>query len=114
MQFDRDDYPELLDVDINCAGDRTVQAHKCILVSRLKYFNMMFSSNWAETRTINFETIPAEYVEVLIDFIYGEDARYLQQKGNLINTPSSPLSVFQRDLPRVCYRRNTPKRLSPT
>lgn len=48
MQLERNTFPELHDVTIRCANERSFRAHKCILVSRLKYFNMMFSSSWVE------------------------------------------------------------------
>lgn len=80
MQFDRHILPELYDVTIKCANEREIQAHKCILVSRLKYFNMMFSSSWMETSQVNFTSIPVEYVEVLIDFLYDNSSSRLLSK----------------------------------
>lgn len=80
MQFDRNLLPELYDVTIRCANDRAIPAHKCILVSRLKYFNMMFSSSWMETSEVNFTSIPVEYVEVLIDFLYDNSSSRLLSK----------------------------------
>lgn len=48
FQLDRNSYPELHDVTIKCANDWEVKAHKCVLVSRLQYFNVMFNSSWIE------------------------------------------------------------------
>lgn len=81
MHFDRNAFPELFDVTIKCANDRFVQAHKCILVSRLKYFHMMFSSSWMESSEVNFSTIPVEYCESLVDFLYhNSPSRLLAKK----------------------------------
>lgn len=80
LHFDRNDHQDLWDVTINCASDRQLNAHKCILVSRLKYFNMMFSSSWMETSEVNFTTIPVEYCEVLLDFLYNNSASRLLSK----------------------------------
>lgn len=56
MAFSRKDFPELHDVTIKCANGRELMAHKCILVSRLEYFSMMFNANWMEVSYLN--TLP--------------------------------------------------------
>lgn len=52
MRFNRLSYPELYDVTIRCAENAEIKAHRCILSSRLEYFNMMFNSSWSES-TVN-------------------------------------------------------------
>ncbi|XP_055921882.1 inhibitor of Bruton tyrosine kinase [Eupeodes corollae] len=66
----RGDFPKLYDVTIRCAGDVEIHAHKCILVSRLEYFDLMFTHTWSETTTVNLTTVPPEYMTPIIDFLY--------------------------------------------
>lgn len=117
VSFDRNCFPELWDVTINCANERQVHAHKCILVSRLKYFNMMFSSSWMESKEVNFTTIPIEYVEVLVDFLYDNSARLLAKKyteafiTNMIVVADQLLCVRLKDIFQVhLIKRYTMKR----
>lgn len=67
------DFPELYDVRIICGDDVVLPAHKCILVARLEYFNMMFAHTWAEQSTVNLSTIPPEYMRPIIEFLYSSD-----------------------------------------
>lgn len=48
MRFNRLSYPELYDVTIKCADQMEIKAHRCVLSTRLEYFNMMFNSSWSE------------------------------------------------------------------
>lgn len=48
--FNRRDFPELYDVTIKLDHNQVIKAHKCVLVSRLEYFHMMFMNSWAEVR----------------------------------------------------------------
>lgn len=48
--FNRKGFPELYDVTIKCDHNQVIKAHKCVLVSRLEYFHMMFMNSWAEVR----------------------------------------------------------------
>ncbi|XP_055837019.1 inhibitor of Bruton tyrosine kinase [Episyrphus balteatus] len=66
----REDFPALYDVTIRCGGDVEINAHKCILVSRLEYFDLMFTHTWSERTTINLSTVPPEYMIPIIDFLY--------------------------------------------
>ncbi|XP_001360463.3 inhibitor of Bruton tyrosine kinase [Drosophila pseudoobscura] len=69
----RSDYPELYDVRIVCEDSKVLEAHKCMLVSRLEYFEMMFTHSWAERTTVNMEGVPAEYMEPVLDYLYSLD-----------------------------------------
>lgn len=48
MHVNRLSYPELYDVTIKCADQMEIKAHRCVLSTRLEYFNMMFNSSWSE------------------------------------------------------------------
>ncbi|EDW02415.1 GH21979 [Drosophila grimshawi] len=69
----RSDYPELCDVRIVCEDGEVLEAHKCILVARLEYFEMMFMHSWAERTTVTFDGVPAEYMEPVLDYLYSLD-----------------------------------------
>uniref|UniRef100_A0A182RRB7 BTB domain-containing protein n=1 Tax=Anopheles funestus TaxID=62324 RepID=A0A182RRB7_ANOFN len=69
-----DSYPELYDITIELQDDKKMRAHKCVLVARLDYFNMMFSHCWTEKRTTaDLKTVPREYMDVIIPFLYDND-----------------------------------------
>ncbi|KAH8369839.1 hypothetical protein KR093_001095 [Drosophila rubida] len=70
----RTDFPELYDVSLVCEEGEVLEAHKCILVARLEYFEMMFMHSWAERTTINFETVPVEYLDPILDYLYSLNA----------------------------------------
>lgn len=72
-QLSRTDHSELCDVTIKLERNDEIQAHKCILVSRLEYFNMMFIHNWAESKVVNLTTIPLEYMEPILDYLYSNN-----------------------------------------
>ncbi|XP_055593249.1 inhibitor of Bruton tyrosine kinase-like [Uranotaenia lowii] len=66
----RDSYPDLQDVIIKLQDNQEIKAHKCVLMARLEYFNMMFSHSWAESKTVNLTTVPLEYMDPIIEFLY--------------------------------------------
>uniref|UniRef100_A0A182Y6E7 BTB domain-containing protein n=1 Tax=Anopheles stephensi TaxID=30069 RepID=A0A182Y6E7_ANOST len=69
-----DSYPELYDITIELQDDKKMRAHKCVLVARLDYFNMMFAHCWTEKRTAaDLRTVPREYMDVIIPFLYDND-----------------------------------------
>uniref|UniRef100_A0A182PG48 BTB domain-containing protein n=1 Tax=Anopheles epiroticus TaxID=199890 RepID=A0A182PG48_9DIPT len=69
-----DSYPELYDITIELQDDKKLRAHKCVLVARLDYFNMMFAHSWTEKRTTaDLRTVPREYMDVIIPFLYDND-----------------------------------------
>jgi inhibitor of Bruton tyrosine kinase len=37
-------------VTIKLEDDKEIKCHKCVLVSRMEYFNMMFIHTWSEVR----------------------------------------------------------------
>ncbi|XP_030377175.1 inhibitor of Bruton tyrosine kinase isoform X2 [Scaptodrosophila lebanonensis] len=69
----RTDFPELYDLRIKCEGGDILEAHKCILVARLEYFEMMFMHSWAERTTVDFSAVPKEYMEPILDYLYSAD-----------------------------------------
>ncbi|XP_061517872.1 inhibitor of Bruton tyrosine kinase [Anopheles gambiae] len=69
-----DSYPELYDIAIELQDDKKLRAHKCVLVARLDYFNMMFAHSWMEKRTtVDLRTVPREYMDVIVPFLYDND-----------------------------------------
>ncbi|XP_063702839.1 inhibitor of Bruton tyrosine kinase-like [Culicoides brevitarsis] len=66
----RTDFPEFYDVTLKLDCEQEIQAHKCILMSRLEYFNMMFDHSWAEQDTVNLKSVPIEFMQPIIDFLY--------------------------------------------
>lgn len=81
-KLNRLSYPELYDVTIKCADNAEIRAHRCVLSSRLEYFNLMFNSGWSESTkdVINLTTIPAEYMEPIISFLYHNDAHFVRKQ----------------------------------
>lgn len=72
-RLQRSQYPELYDVRIVCEDNQVLEAHKCILVARLEYFEMMFMHSWAERTTVHFDGVPFEYLEPVLDYLYSLD-----------------------------------------
>uniref|UniRef100_A0A182QEH7 BTB domain-containing protein n=1 Tax=Anopheles farauti TaxID=69004 RepID=A0A182QEH7_9DIPT len=69
-----DSYQELYDLTIELQDDKKMRAHKCVLVARLDYFNMMFAHSWTEKRkTADLKTVPREYMDVIVPFLYDND-----------------------------------------
>uniref|UniRef100_A0A2M4AFK3 BTB domain-containing protein n=2 Tax=Anopheles triannulatus TaxID=58253 RepID=A0A2M4AFK3_9DIPT len=69
-----DSYPELYDLTIQLQGGETLRAHKCVLVARLEYFAMMFAHSWGERKTTaDLKTVPREYMDVIVPFLYDND-----------------------------------------
>uniref|UniRef100_A0A336KSV8 CSON014850 protein n=1 Tax=Culicoides sonorensis TaxID=179676 RepID=A0A336KSV8_CULSO len=71
--LNREDFPDLYDVTLKLDCTQEIRAHKCILMSRLEYFNMMFDHSWAEQDTVNLQSIAIEYMQPIIDFLYKND-----------------------------------------
>uniref|UniRef100_A0A1B0BRM9 BTB domain-containing protein n=1 Tax=Glossina palpalis gambiensis TaxID=67801 RepID=A0A1B0BRM9_9MUSC len=76
----RTDFPELHDISIVCENSSEILAHKCVLVARLQFFEMMFTHTWAEQNTIQLSTVPYEYMEAIIDFLYSLDAEHFRRE----------------------------------
>ncbi|KAM8711354.1 hypothetical protein ACLKA7_000488 [Drosophila subpalustris] len=72
-RLQRTSFPDLYDVRIVCEEGEVLEAHKCVLVSRLEYFEMMFMHTWAERATVNFDSVPVEYMEPILDYLYSLD-----------------------------------------
>lgn len=79
-KLSRDSYPDLRDVTIRLQDNQEIKAHKCILMARLEYFNMMFSHTWTESKTVNLTTIPLEYMEPIVDFMYNNDYQKIRDQ----------------------------------
>lgn len=82
LKFDRLSYPELYDVTIKCADSKEIKAHRCVLSTRLEYFNLMFNSSWSESTkdVVNLTTIPLEYMEPIINFLYHNDTNIIRNE----------------------------------
>lgn len=82
LSFDRVSYPDLYDITIECANDVVIMAHRCIISSQLDYFNVMLSHNWSEATNnlIKLHTVPAEYMKVIIDYLYHNDIRIIRKQ----------------------------------
>lgn len=80
--FERRNYPELYDITIECANNVVILAHRCIISSQLDYFNVMLSHNWSEATNnlIKLHTVPAEYMQVIIDFLYHNDIGIIRKQ----------------------------------
>lgn len=76
----RTDFPELHDISIVYENSKEILAHKCVLVARLQFFEMMFTHTWAEQNTIQLNTVPYEYMEAIIDFLYSLDAERFRRE----------------------------------
>lgn len=74
-------YPNLYDVTIQCDNNQQFQAHKCVLVTKLEYFSLMFNHAWSEKHCINLSTISIDYLKPLIDFVYTSDADYFRRQN---------------------------------
>ncbi|XP_055548784.1 inhibitor of Bruton tyrosine kinase [Wyeomyia smithii] len=85
----RDSYPELRDVIIKLQDNQEIHVHKCVLMARLEYFNMMFSHSWTESKTVNLSTVPLEYMEPIVDFLYDNNYQRIREQkyseGFLLN-----------------------------
>ncbi|CAL1542688.1 unnamed protein product [Lymnaea stagnalis] len=84
VTFDRSKLPELYDVAISSEDGEEIQCHKCILVPRLEYFYSMLSTGWVETFNTTTLTLPVsgKVLEILIDFLYSDDAPILRDCTN--------------------------------
>lgn len=82
LKLNRLSYPELYDVTIKCANDAEIRAHRCVLSTRLEYFNLMFNSSWSESTkdVINLTTVPFEYMEPIINFLYHNDMHFVRKQ----------------------------------
>ncbi|XP_065367472.1 inhibitor of Bruton tyrosine kinase [Calliphora vicina] len=74
------DYQQFYDVRILCENNVELPAHKCVLVARLEYFEMMFTHTWAEQTTINLSTVPIEYMQAIIEFLYSLDVEQFRKQ----------------------------------
>lgn len=82
LKLNRLSYPELYDVTIKCADNKKIKAHRCVLSTRLEYFNLMFNSSWSESTkdVIDLSTIAYEYMETIINFLYHNDPNLIRKQ----------------------------------
>lgn len=82
LKLNRLSYPELYDVTIKCADNKNIKAHRCVLSTRLEYFNLMFNNSWSESTKdiINLSTISYEYMETIINFLYHNDSNLIRKQ----------------------------------
>lgn len=78
-------FQELQDISIKAKGGKEISAHKCILTARLEYFNNLLAVRWNETTrrtTISLE-IPFNILESVIEFLYTDEVKLLQDSDNI-------------------------------
>lgn len=82
LKLNRQSYPELYDVTIKCANDEEIKAHRCVLSTRLEYFNLMFNSGWSEATKdcIRLTTVAYEHMEPIINFLYHNDTMIIRKQ----------------------------------
>lgn len=82
LKLNRLSYPELYDVTIKCADNAEIKAHRCVLSTRLEYFNLMFNSSWSEStqNVIHLTTVAFEYMEPIINFLYHNDTNFVRKQ----------------------------------
>lgn len=78
----RTNFPQLYDVTLKLDCEQELQAHKCVLISRLEYFSMMFDHSWAEKDYVNLQSISIEYMQPIIDFLYTNTIEDVQYSDN--------------------------------
>nr|AAL29148.1 SD05384p [Drosophila melanogaster] len=102
----RSDHPELYDVRIVCKDGKVLGAHKCMLVARLEYFEMMFMHLWAERSSVTMEGVPAEYMEPVLDYLYSLDNEAFCKQGYLETFLYNMITIcdqyFIESLQNVC------------
>nr|XP_016929755.1 inhibitor of Bruton tyrosine kinase [Drosophila suzukii] len=102
----RSDYPELYDVRIVCEDGKILEAHKCMLVARLEYFEMMFMHSWAERSSVTMEGVPAEYMEPVLDYLYSLETETFCKQGYLETFLYNMITIcdqyFIESLQNVC------------
>ena len=74
--FSRKSFPEYHDVVITTSDCEEVNAHRCLLASRLEYFRSMFCLGWIETsveqRRLNLP-MPGRVVRAVLEFLYRDE-----------------------------------------
>eukprot|EP00795_Rhopilema_esculentum_P017123 gene17123-8647_t len=118
------------DIKIEAENGSIFHCHKCILVSRLDYFQGMLGNPWMESNwahsTIKMP-IPENILKIILDFVYIGEANNLKatccpikgdmrifpcQTKNLDTLPVDALSdlsnVYKSLIPNMAYRRITP------
>ncbi|PIK52930.1 putative inhibitor of Bruton tyrosine kinase [Apostichopus japonicus] len=72
LSFDRFEFAELSDVILESDDEVLHHCHRCILVSRVEYFNSMLASSWFESSsTAPLQLpIPSSVMSILLDFVY--------------------------------------------
>ncbi|KAH8253689.1 hypothetical protein KR032_006546 [Drosophila birchii] len=102
----RSDFPELYDVKIVCEDGKVLEAHKCMLVARLEYFEMMFMHMWAERSSVTMEGVPAEYMEPVLDYLYCLETETFCKQGYLETFLYNMITIcdqyFIESLQNVC------------
>lgn len=71
LSFDRYKLREFCDIQLECADDVIIEAHKCVLVARVEFFRSMLISHWAE-KSSSVSKVPIQsrvFVHVL-EYVY--------------------------------------------
>ncbi|GFS53093.1 inhibitor of Bruton tyrosine kinase [Nephila pilipes] len=85
MTFNRKSMSNLYDVNLISSNETVFGCHKCILAARLDYFHSMLSTCWVENSQLGNLSLPisTEIMEVLIEYIYTDDANKLLDSENI-------------------------------
>ncbi|KAL0275010.1 UNVERIFIED_CONTAM: hypothetical protein PYX00_003000 [Menopon gallinae] len=76
IKFERKNFDYLWDVSLKSEDGMIIKAHKCILVSRLEYFDCMINQGWLEStqKTAINLPIPGKILQILINYLYTDEA----------------------------------------
>ncbi|XP_052864341.1 inhibitor of Bruton tyrosine kinase-like, partial [Anopheles cruzii] len=67
-------FRELHDLTIVLEGEEKLRVHRCVLVTRLEYFAVMFGHTWGENRTtVDLHTIPHSTMKLIVTFLYDHE-----------------------------------------
>ncbi|XP_071454311.1 inhibitor of Bruton tyrosine kinase [Hetaerina americana] len=75
----------LYDVVIECEGEKIINAHKCVLAMRSKYFETMFKGDWIECSGLKNITLPFSYevMQAIILYLYQNKVPALNKSDDL-------------------------------
>ncbi|CAL1279292.1 unnamed protein product [Larinioides sclopetarius] len=86
LTFNRRSLSDLCDVNLISSSGTAFNCHKCILAARLDYFHCMLGTCWAENFQLNslpLEGTSSQVMEVLIDYLYTDDAGKLADSDDV-------------------------------
>uniref|UniRef100_A0A8C0KPQ7 Inhibitor of Bruton tyrosine kinase n=1 Tax=Canis lupus dingo TaxID=286419 RepID=A0A8C0KPQ7_CANLU len=75
----------LCDVTMKSVDGKEFPCHKCVLCARLEYFHSMLSSSWIEASTCTALEMPihSDILEVILDYLYTDEAVVIKESQNV-------------------------------